>query len=389
MAVKTNYKKNGYDYFRVTATIGRDSDGKLIRKEFYGKSKKDAEAQRDEYLNGLKNGLNIDYKNMTLGKLMYAWLFEVLRVSSKIKPSTFQRYEGIFRNYIKESELFGLKLNDIRALHIQRYYNKLNDKGKSYSQIKNLNKLLKSFFSYAVEEGYLLKNPCKGKKIVIPGESDHESEEVEAFTSEEIISIRNAIAGHRLKLLIMLALGTGLRQGELLALKWGNIDLENKQLQVEQTLMPVTLINADESKTYKVLEQTPKTKSSIRTVPIPSSIIPLLEECKQLQDQEKEKAGTSYIENDYVFTTEIGTSINSSNLRKIYKKLLKKAEVKYRKFHSLRHTYITKLFEAGVPLKTVQMLAGHSDISTTANIYTHVMPKEKVTAVEKLNNLFD
>jgi integrase len=233
-----------------------------------------------------------------------------------------------------------------------------------------------------------LKNPCKGKKIVIPGESEHESEEVEAFTSEEITSIRNAIAGHRLKFLIMLALGTGLRQGELLALKWSNIDMENKQLQVEQTLMPVTLIDADESKTYKVLEQAPKTKASIRKVPIPSSIIPLLEDYKKLQESEKEKAGTSYIENDYVFTTEIGTSINSSNLRKIYKKLLKKAEVKYRKFHALRHTYITKLFEADVPLKTVQTLVGHSSISTTANIYTHVMPKKKITAVEKLNNLF-
>lgn len=100
MAVKINYSKNGNDYFRVTVSMGRNSDGKLIRKEFYGKSKKDAESKRDEYLSGIKNGLSIDYKEIVFGKLLHSWLFEIVRVSNKIKPSTFQRYEGIYRNYI-------------------------------------------------------------------------------------------------------------------------------------------------------------------------------------------------------------------------------------------------------------------------------------------------
>ncbi len=84
---KTNYTKDDYEYYRVTATIGRDSSGKLIRKEFYGKGKKQAEEKRDNYLNAIKNGLSIDYENALLGQLMKIWLFEVVRMSNKIKRS--------------------------------------------------------------------------------------------------------------------------------------------------------------------------------------------------------------------------------------------------------------------------------------------------------------
>lgn len=388
MAVKTNYSKNGKDYFRITASVGRDSNGKLIRKEFYGKSKKDAEAKRDEYLNGLKNGLTMDYKNMSLGKLMRTWLFEVVRVSNRIKPPTFERYEGIYRNYVLDSEIYGLILNDIKSIQLQRYYNRLYDNGKSSNVIKNLNKLLKSFFNYAVDESYILKNPCIGKKVVIPGEIKNVEKKIEIFSDEEIKILQYALKNHRLKCLILLALGTGLRQGELLALKWSDLNIIDKELKVERSIKQVNIIAADGSKEYKTIIQTPKTKNSIRIVPIPSNLIPILENHSKNQKLEKLKAGSSYLDNDFIFTTELGKPINARNMTKTYKRILDKANIPYKKFHSLRHTYATKLFEKNVPLKTVQELLGHSDISITGNIYTHVMPKEKIKAAEKLNDLF-
>ncbi len=142
------------------------------------------------------------------------WLFEIVRVSNNIKPSTFERYEGIYINYIYGSELYGIKVNNLKAIQLQRYYNSLYESGKSSNIIKNLNKLLKTFFNNAVDEGYILKNPCSGKKITIPGEK-----EINVFSNCEISSLKNALDGHRLKALILLALGTGLRQGELLELK--------------------------------------------------------------------------------------------------------------------------------------------------------------------------
>lgn len=388
MARKTNCSKNGNEYYRVTASIGRDSNGKLIRKEFYGKSKRDAEDKRDEYLNGIKNGLNVDYQNTILGDLIHSWLFEVVRVSNKIKPSTFQRYEGIYRNYVMGSEIYGLILCNLKAIQLQRYYNRLYENGKTSNVIKNLNKLLKTFFNYAVDEGYILKNPCSGNRIVIPGEKETPEREVETFSTKEILKFKESIENHRLKALFLLALGTGLRQGELLGLKWSDFDNEYKTLKVQRNIKQVNIISADGTKEYKTIEQTPKSKNSVRTVPIPSSLIPILKEHKIQQKLEKVKAGPSYIENDLVFATELGKTIDARNLLRSYKRILTRANITYRKFHALRHTYATKLFEANVPLKTVQMLLGHSDISITANIYTHVMPQKKIQAAEKLNNLF-
>jgi integrase len=390
MAKKTNYTKNGNEYYRVTVTVGRDSEGKLIRKEFYGKTKKEAEAKRDEYLNGIKNGLNIDFKDVILGELMRTWLFEVVRVSRK--PSTFARYEGLYRNYIKDSELYGLKISLIKSIQIQRYYNKLYQEGKSSKTIKTLNKFLKTFFNYAVDEGYLVRNPCIGKKLVIPGTAQEKSEtKIETFTDEEIKRFTEALEGHRLKALFLLDFGTGLRQGELLGLKWPDIDFEKKELRVQRTIKQVTLIDAHGNREYKTIEQIPKTKNSIRTVPIPSSLIPVLKEHRNRQKEEKLKAGPAYlndIETGYVFTTELGNTIDARNLTRIYKKLLYKAGIKYKKFHAIRHTFATKLFERGIPLKTVSLLLGHSNISITADTYTHVIPKVKTNAVETLNDLF-
>ena len=390
MAVKTNYVKNGKEYYRVTITVGRDINGKLIRKEFYGKTKKEAEAKKEEYLNGIKNGLNADFQDVTLGDLMHTWLFEVVRMSRK--PATFVKYEGHYRNYIKNSELYGMKISLIKSIQIQRYYNKLYQQGKSSKTIKALNNFLKTFFNYAVDEGYLAKNPCTGKKIVIPGTPEEKIEaEIETFTDEEIKKIKEALKGHRLKVLFLLAFGTGLRQGELLGLKWTDIDFEKKELRVQRMIKQVTIIDEKGNRKYKTIEQIPKTKNSIRTVPIPSSLIPMLKEHKNRQREEKLKAGSAYlndVEKGYVFTTELGNTIDASNLLKTYKKILNRAGVPYRKFHAIRHTYATKLFERGVPLKTVSELLGHSNISITANIYTHVIPKQKTNAVETLNDLF-
>lgn len=386
LAVKTNYEKNGKKYYRVTVSIGRDSNGKLIRKEFYGKSKKEAEDKRDKYLLDLKSGLNVDYQNAALGQLMHSWLFEVVRVSQDIKPSTFQRYEGIYRNYVKDTDIYSLKLSTLKSIQLQRYYNNLYTSGKSSNVIKNLNKLLKTFLNYSIREGYLLRNPCDG--ITIPGKTESKKKKIEVFSNKEIEILREGLKDHKLEALILLALGTGLRQGELLGLMWSDIDTKNRTLHVERTIKEVNIIDANGNREYKTIIQTPKTKKSIRTVPFPKNLIPILEKHKNRQKLYKIKYGELYTKSDFVFTTETGKNIIARNMTKSYKRLLKKLEIPYKKFHSLRHTYATKLFEREVPIKTVQELLGHSDISTTSNIYTHVMPEQKIKAIDKINNLF-
>jgi integrase len=107
------------------------------------------------------------------------------------------------------------------------------------------------------------------------------------------------------------------------------------------------------------------------------------------QNEERTAAGLGkYIDNDLVFPNEIGEPTDARNLTRSYKRVLDRAGIKYKKFHALRHTFATRLFERGVPLITVSKLLGHSDTSITADIYTHVMPEEKIKAIEKLNDLF-
>ena len=387
MAVKTNCKKNGSSYYRIAITIGRNANGKLIRKEFYGKSKSEAEEKKNKYLLDLENGLNFDSKKVQLGTLMHTWLFETVRVSDRIKPSTFEKYEGLFRLYIQDSDICSIKLSELKAIQIQRYYNKLFKNNKSRNLITNINKLLKQFLNYAVDEGYILKNPCLGKKIVIPGEKSIKKE-VQHFTDNEIQILTKNINDSSYKELILIALGTGLRRGELLALTWNDIDLNQHIIKVNKSLSKVYLIGADGSKERKQIIQVPKTKNSIREVPFPCSLETIFKDIKLKQKKAKLKCGISYNVSDYIFTTSSGSLIDVTNLSHAWDRILKTAQLPHKKFHALRHTFATKLFENNIPLKTVSELLGHSSIDITANTYTHVIPKEKSNAVEKLNYMF-
>lgn len=388
MAVKTNYTKGKSKYYRVSAVLGRDCNGKKIIKEFYGKSKSEAEEKKNKYLSGVEEGISIDVDNISIGELMRMWLFEIRRISDKLKPSSFEKYEGIYRLYIKTSPLYSIPVKEIKTIQIQRYYNLLYSKGKSKSIIQNINKLMKQFFFYAVDEGYIIKNPCSGKRIVIPGDKTIKKE-VEHFTDDEINILLANIRESSYKELIIICLGTGMRRGEALALTWDDVDLNNNTIDINKSLGKVYLFDADGNKTRKQIIQPPKTLSSNRQIPFPKTLNSVFKDIMIKQMKNKLKCGECYKESNFIFTTESGNHIDVTNLSHAWDRILKKAELPHRKFHALRHTYATKLFENHVELKTASKLLGHSSVEMTADIYTHVIPKQKIDAVEKLNYIFE
>lgn len=369
MAKKTNFEVNGNKYFRVTRTVGKKADGTPIRKTFYGTGINEANEKANDYMNKLKTGLVNNFEYVTIGESMYQWLFQIKR--NELKPSSFQSYEGTYRNYIKDSEIAGLKVFSTKSIQIQEYYNKLG-KDKTFSQIKKLNKLLKQFFFYAEKEGYCIKNPCTN--ITIPNQNASKikkEDKIEYFNEEEIKLLKKAFKGNKFENLVLIALGTGLRQGELLALKWENINLDKGYLKVAETVKTVYLFDYEGNKKRATVYNAPKSNES-RIVSLPQKLIEIL-------------SGMNH-NTTFVFEDEEGNPYSAKTLFGNWKKVLTDNNIPYKKFHSLRHTYGTMLLSKGVDLNTVKELMGHADIKTT-EIYLHSLPQQKKNSVNKLNSL--
>lgn len=384
---KTNVSINGYDYAKVYLYLGKDEKGNPVHKAFYGTSKTDAENKKKQYIKDIEAGLNPDLGNQSLSQAMYTWLWDIEKRSGN-KSSSFERYEGIYRNYVKDANIGLLKISDIKKLAIQKYYNHLQDENKSYSQIKNLHKLLNKFFNYAESEGYLVKNPCKGLKIPKSDEDeiDEEDKIIETFSQDELKILTEKLGHSKLRYIVMFAMLTGCRQGEILALEEKDI-INNSVVKINKTLRSIKVYDSEKKYHYELKTTKPKTKTSRREVPIPDILKPELKKLKKLISEEKLKLGALYKENKLLFPSQTGTYIDAKNLQRSWKRALERYNIPYRKFHALRHTYATKLFEKGVNIVTVSKLLGHSTIKTT-EIYTHVLENVKKEEVQVLNEFF-
>ena len=183
MAKKYNCTINGVQYFKKSKVIGHDIKGKSIRKYFYGDGEKDADRQIEEFMNKLKSGLNVNVATLTVEQAMHQWLFDVRLHSKKIKSASFEKDECNYRNYIKDTAIGSLHVQNAVSLPFQKYYNELYTKGRkvynekteqfeyktiSSNKIFDINKTLRACFTYCIKEHYTLNNPCTLSNIEIP-----------------------------------------------------------------------------------------------------------------------------------------------------------------------------------------------------------------------------
>lgn len=368
--------------WRGSLTIGRNDNGNLKRKDFYARTKKEVQTKMDDYKKQMSLGLLMNDK-ITVDQWYFTWLFDFK--SKDLAPSTFECYEAVYRLYVKDSDISDIKLIDLRTAHLQRYYTKLLDIDKlDASNVKRINKTLKTCLKEAIKQGYLQKNWCDDVNLPKVKKEDN----IKALSKDDQLRLLEALKGIDLELLITFALGTGLRLGEVLGLKWSDIDFKEHTLSVQRSVRRVVEIQRDGTRERILKEVPPKTENSFRTVPIPNSILSKLKSYKKEQNKLILSIGEDYKNNNYVFCNNDGTIMDPKKPNRRLSSVLKSNNIELITFHGLRHTYCTRLFEAGVPPKTVQSLVGHSDIETTMNIYTHVMKETKIEAVDKINSIF-
>jgi integrase len=320
---------NGYEYKRVMLNIGVNEKGRQIQKPFYGKTIKEAKAKKEAYKQNMLAGLNLSKES--LYKAMYIWLWEIVKYD--VAPPTFERYEIILRCHIKKADIALMKMTNITDLDIKRYLNKLYDSGKTISHITNIYKLLRKFFIYAFNEGHIKSNVCKNVKP--PKSYAVENDDDMVISSDEEIKTMYTSDDEQIKFIALFALVSGLREGEILALN--ETDISGNIIDVHKTVKNVKIFDGPDKWHYELKVSIPKTKCSVRKVPLPSSFIPILQ---KIFDYNKELHKLSIEKKNLLFPSTVGGYIDEANLRKAYIKYLNKLGIPYRTFHNLRHPYV-------------------------------------------------
>jgi integrase len=333
-------------------------DGK--RRYVSGKTKEEARKKLRQARGDAERGLVFDTDNLKVGEYLDRWLSDSVR--DTVKATTFERYEQIARLHLKPA-LGRVKLNALTPTHVRGLYREKLEAGSSARTVRYIHTTLHKALKQAVMDGLILRNATEAVK---PPQLSRE--EMCPLTPEQAKHLLQTAheAGDRLEALYVLAINTGLRQGELLGLKWDDVDLEDGSLQVRRTLTV--------TKNGPVLT-TPKTTSSRRSVKLTSKAIEALKHHLDRQLGEIDRVGSLWSENGLIFASEMGEPLNRHNLtRRSFKPLLMRAELPQIRFHDLRRTCATLLLTRNVNPKIVSEMLGHSTIAITLDTYSHVLP---------------
>lgn len=375
------YKRKDNEYYYVRIPIGKDDNGKYQYETLYDKKRSVLEEKIKDYeKNKGVNGQRLDKTPFTLSEWVHKRLFD--SVLDQVSPSTFQGYMSLYETHIKGSDLGNMKIKEIKPMHLNSFLNNIKSKGKhtkgqplAASSVKKLRFLLNNCFKSAYYNNIISYNPMESTEVKLP-KNTKKAKTRSALTVEQQKVYIKACDSQTYGLLYILALSTGLRMGEIIGLKWKYVDFDTNNINVVETIKYSDVYDSKGNKHKEHVVKAPKSESGNRTVPLPNFLVTKLKELKLKST------------NDYVFATSTGRPLNQGNINRGHIAICKRAEIDHIPFHSLRHTYATNLLKAGENFKTLQVLLGHADISTTMNIYAHVLEDTKKTAASKLDKLF-
>ncbi len=341
------------------------------RKTVYGKTRQEVAAKLAKALSDQESGLTFDAGNQTVGDYLDRWLYDSVR--DTVRKGTFERHEQIIRLHIRPS-LGSMKLKVLSPAHVQGFYREKLDSGLSPATVHKIHAVLHKALDQAVGWSLVPRNATEVVTTPRPA-----PDEIRPLDSEQVKALLEAASGERFEALYVLAIHTGLRQGELLGLRWDDVDLENGLLRVKRTLT---------RHRGRLLLGEPKTKRSRRTVRLTEPAVDALRDHLARQLVQIESLGDLYRDQGLVFATQKGTLVNPSNLRRrSFAPLLEKAGLPRIRFHDLRHTCSTLLLARNVNPKIVSEMLGHATIAITLDTYSHVLPDMQDSATRALEDV--
>lgn len=313
------------------------------------------------------------------------WIVEFLNKYKKneLKITTYNSYMYIYRSFIKDSKLGKTRMDRVSTDMLQKFYNDKSEDGYSSKTVREIETIINSAFNMAIKLRMISENP--NLYTSLPKKVKYEAK---VLSKEEVDKIVSDTKNEELYPIIVVTVYTGMRKGEVMALKWENVDFQERKIYVKNSLCRVEDEQPDEKgrrhSRYEVLE--PKTRKSIRTIPMLNEVYDALMEQKKRQMADKEICGEIYMDQGFVFADKTGNYIPQRPFMRKYHDFLKKYNITDIRFHDLRHTFATLLIESDVSMKVVQELLGHSTITTSMDIYTHVSDRKKEQALGKLSS---
>lgn len=378
--------------YTIRVYRGYDSSGKRLKpfstsyKPEKGMTAKQIEKELNRYVvkfeEQCKSG-KAAHSSMRLSDF-YPQYLETIRTT--LSPTTVDTYKALIERQILPA-LGHLKLKNITSAHIQQFIQQLCTIPKETRNGENMEQemlsaatvrrrlnILQSMLRLAVKLGLINESPASAEKLTLPKKT---VPKVEIFSKQEAAEMLEALENEDLQFrtLIQLAIFTGARRGELVALKFSDVDFEQRKITIERAAVKV--------KGEETIIKPPK-DYEVRTITVNENCIELIRALKCEKARERQKLGTQWKGDNWLFTQWNGEIMNPQTPTKQFSKFLAKNGLKHRKFHSLRHTSATLLLYAGVNIKQVQGRLGHGDIETT-NKYLHLIEEADVEAVNKLD----
>ncbi|WP_194189629.1 site-specific integrase [Clostridium chrysemydis] len=354
-------------------------DGKRKRKEKGGfRTKSDAQKALRDALNDYENsGSLLVENNLTFSDYLDYWFDQHIKINCKYK--TQQYYKGTIENHLKP-ELGSYKIKSLTPVRLQEFLNSKYLAGFSKSSLSHFSSLISSSLKMAVYPYKFIKdNPMQYVKIPKINNINTNSKNTKTITLDEFKKITNRFPfGSTFHVPLQIAFLTGLRAGEVCALRWTNIDFNNKTLTVDSTLI---------DKGQGIFELgTPKTNSSYRSISIGGTLLDILKKHREFQEKNKEKYSIYYFDSDFICTKENGHLVTTGSFKYLSRVINNELNIDF-SFHYLRHTHATLLLEGGANIKDIQHRLGHSKLSTTMDTYSHVTKQLEYKTVSILENI--